>query len=270
MNFRNVKLIDNINMSVQIIKNFENWPLYFLTYFGFYKNKTLMYKLRNGVKYFVATDTHSRVPMSEVWIYKTYTPIGFDIGKNDIVVDVGAHVGTFAIYAALKAKSGRVYAYEPVVDNFKLLTRNISLNKLKNIIPHNFAVSNRQGKKKIHLDDSSATASAFAGKNQKFCLVKTVRLRDIFDNNNLRKIDFLKIDCEGSEYDILLNTPQKYLKKINKISMEYHEASFIPSNRNNLKKFFKSNNFNVVVKLAKHHNVGIFDAIGMLYAHKKK
>jgi len=265
---RRKNLIANILLSIKIIKTFKNWPFYFLTYLGFLKGKKIEYHLRNNVKYLVPVDPHSRIPMTEVWLYKAYTPADFSINKKDVVVDIGAHIGVFSIYAALKATQGKIYAYEPIPENFRLLNHNIKLNNLNNIIPFNLGVSNSKGRKKFYLTDSSTTPSLF-GQEDRWCSVKVIGLKDIFENNGLKKINFLKIDCEGAEYDILFSTTKKYLDKIDKVALEYHEGKFTKYGYKDLETFFRNHNFKVIVetpKTQKNSNI----ATGMLYAWRKK
>lgn len=60
------------------------------------------------------------------------------ITEESVVVDVGAHIGTFTVPAAKKAKI--VHSFEPVIQSFLRLTEHIEMNSLSNVIPHNFAL----------------------------------------------------------------------------------------------------------------------------------
>jgi len=76
--------------------------------------------------------------------------------------------------------------------------------------------------------------------------VDAFSLRDFVSDNNIEKIDFLKIDCEGAEFEIFLNLEKELLKKINRISAEIHEYDNINS-INDLKEFFEKNKFKVKI-----------------------
>ncbi len=52
--------------------------------------------------------------------------------------------------------------------------------------------------------------------------ISTITIQDLFEDFNIQKIDFLKIDCEGCEYETLFNTRNEYFQKIKKIAMEIH------------------------------------------------
>ena len=58
--------------------------------------------------------------------------------------------------------------------------------------------------------------------NRNPVVVDTTSLEDFVDRAGIKKIDFLKMDCEGAEYDILMNCPQRILSMIQRIGMEYH------------------------------------------------
>jgi FkbM family methyltransferase len=66
------------------------------------------------------------------WIMENF------VTEDSIVVDVGAHIGVFAIPASMKAK--KVHAFEPVIESFQRLTDHIVLNQADNIVPYNFAL----------------------------------------------------------------------------------------------------------------------------------
>jgi len=66
------------------------------------------------------------------WIVENF------VTEDSIVVDVGAHIGVFAIPASMKAK--KVHAFEPVIGTFQRLTDHIVLNQADNIVPYNFAL----------------------------------------------------------------------------------------------------------------------------------
>jgi len=118
--------------------------------------------------------------------------------------DVGANMGVFTLYAArLVGPKGRVYAFEPVPDNLRVLQRNVARNKMEwvTLIPK--AISQRPGKSQIYLsnycgshslvpDPAEATGAALT--------VETIRLDAIPE---MRVLDVIKIDTEGTELDVL-------------------------------------------------------------------
>ena len=76
--------------------------------------------LINGLKYILRSKTLDKAILKEVWIRKIYDQFGIKVEEGDTVIDIGAHVGIFSIYAAELSKSGKVYAFEPFLENFSM------------------------------------------------------------------------------------------------------------------------------------------------------
>lgn len=255
-----------VNMTIGVIRKIRNWPTYFMDYFGLARNREVVYKLRNGISIAVRAGTIDRKIINEVWIYGSYTPSDFSIEERDVVVDVGAHIGVFSLLASAFAKSGRIFAIEPVSENFRLLKRNIALNNLKNVIPVAAALSDKTGKEKISISEDSAKHSINRplGSDRKKT-VRTISLKDFIRKNKISKIDFLKMDCEGCEHKVLLKSGRKILKMIKRISVESHN---IDDNQNTsrLKKFLQNNGFKVRVE---PENCNMGHVACMIYAENK-
>jgi FkbM family methyltransferase len=117
-----------------------------------------------------------------------------------VVVDVGAHIGYFALLAAkLVGEEGRVFAFEPVPDTYQLLCRNIEANNLKNIVPIPKAVWNQGGISMFTIRPESLAESSLGDRGYgKQVEVETVRLDDFF-SDYVGKVDFVKMDIEGVE-----------------------------------------------------------------------
>jgi len=236
----------------------KNWPLYLADYLKVIKGR-VTYTLIDGSTYTLRANTNDRNIFNEVLLHKMYNPPGFEINKGDIVVDIGAHVGIFSTFAAKDAS--KVYSFEPFSENFELLLINKKNNKRDNIIVYNKAVYSQAGKKTLFLDKDNKGGHSFYQdylKNRQDKIeTETISLQDVFLQNGISKVNFLKIDCEGSEYDILFNCPKEVLSKVEKISMEYHT---IDDNHNvtKLQSFLEENGFTVT----------ILNKIQMLYSNR--
>jgi FkbM family methyltransferase len=163
--------------------------------------------------------------MYGIFLQEAYTPSYLPIEKNDIVVDIGANIGVFTVYAASKTQS-LVYAVEPFFDNFTALEQNIRANRLKNVIPLRFAVSNTSGTELlVHEEESQhhQLKKVATSSRAKYVEVPSITLQDLMDNHQIQQIDFLKLDCEGAEGLILTSTSGRYLRNIRKIAMEFHD-----------------------------------------------
>jgi len=147
-----------------------------------------------------------------------------DYGKTSpgkFVVDVGASLGSFSLDAA--RQGAKVLAYEPAPESFELLSQTIKLNRLEGKIkPFRLGVGGRAGKRTFFLTRFSPLSSFFAGAGGSRISVDCVTLEDIFKKHRLKKLDLLKLDCEGAEYEILYETPTEILEKIKEIRLEYH------------------------------------------------
>lgn len=124
------------------------------------------------------------------------------IRKGDVVLDVGANIGYYTlIFAELVGESGKVFAFEPDPTNFNLLKQNVENNGYKNVVLINKAVSAQNGRLKLFLsEDNLADHRIYDSQDgRKFIEIESVRLDDYLKDYS-GKIDFIKMDIEGSEY----------------------------------------------------------------------
>lgn len=160
--------------------------------------------------------------LSEVFGWEAYKPFldDFDV-KNKSVVDIGAAVGDTAIYFALMGAK-KVYAFEPLPDLYRLAEENIKMNKLENICQV-FNAGVGKEKKTSYFEDMNFEYmygnEIEEYKNKKE--IKIITLQDIVKEFKINNA-FLKIDCEGCEYEIILNTSDEVLRRFDCILMEYH------------------------------------------------
>ena len=131
-----------------------------------------------------------------------------NVFSGNIVVDLGANIGYFTcLLAKIVGEGGKVFAFEPDPRNLKLLRRNIQENDYKNVIIADKAVSDVNGSCTLYSSQKKFGANRIfeSKKNQTrdFIPIKseTICLDDYFEKQNLlKKIDFIKIDVEGSEF----------------------------------------------------------------------
>ncbi|PIU33644.1 hypothetical protein COT03_02835 [Candidatus Shapirobacteria bacterium CG07_land_8_20_14_0_80_39_18] len=197
------------------------------------------------------------IPINEVWIRQDYTPPGFDIEKSDMVIDIGAHIGAFTIYSAKRAGGGFVYSYEPSPINFAILQRNVAINSLTNVHLCQMAIASDTTSRQLTFDETNDAGASFFSTGGVTELVHCIRLEDIFEANAIARCGFLKMDCEGAEYEILFSTPPDIFKRIRRIALEYHVRSQIPNcDPNALIDFLKGHGY-VVVKNKPKTGLGI-------------
>mgnify|MGYP000347802958 CR=1 FL=1 len=137
--------------------------------------------------------------------------------SGDVFIDVGANFGLHTLYAAkLVGNQGRVFAFEPVPSNLKLLRKNIALSNVEQqvtIVPK--AVSNADDQYLsfyIPQEDVPVTASLHGNSEQlQMIQVANVRLDDYWRDINL-PVHLIKIDVEGAEMEVLRGS-EKLLKQ---------------------------------------------------------
>ena len=139
--------------------------------------------------------------------------------KDQIILDIGANIRDSSIYFALKGAK-KIFAIEPFPANYDLAKKNIELNNLQKIIDIDLAgCSNKSGFLTVDNKKSGGGASLTSAKTG--TKIPLFSLKNILEQNNLDSA-ILKMDCEGCEYDSILNTDDEILKKFSTIIIEYH------------------------------------------------
>jgi len=241
-------------------KTFRNWYLFPLIYLKMIKKQYVILETRNGIVIKIRTNSTDLMTLTNVWLVKEYFQHGLNINNEDIIIDIGAHIGLFSLYASQYCKKGKIFCFEPIKNNFDLLEENIMLNKIKNVFPYNLAVSSNTSTTTIYLSKDEAAHSMYL-KNSNPIVVKSTSLEKIFYDHQIEKCDLLKLDCEGAEYDIFEILSESLFYKINKIVLEYHFAD----SKNNL--------ISGLVKKLENlsFHISIFQSVpsmGILYASK--
>lgn len=247
-----MKYIKKVKSLLGGIKIYRNWPLWVLYHLNFIRdNKECLMKLRNGIKFYVRPDLYEVGTIDDVFLRNEYITANNIIKDKYVVIDIGANIGSFSILAAMKAPGIKVFSYEPVPSIFARLLKNIRVNRLETVIqPFNLAVAGERGERKLFLHPQISGANTLAPyrDNLEFVQVRNaipvraLTLQDVFHTNHIEYCDFLKVDCEGAEFEVILNTPPGTLSKIKHIAIEYHRD---PSE---LSSFLRGHGFSVETK----------------------
>lgn len=160
--------------------------------------------------------------MDQVLFQRVYMKY-FDVQKSDIVIDVGAHIGTFSLYAWARGAE-KVYAYEPSRDNYEYFVKNIKLNHAENIQAYNVAVHPIKSEAIFYeekgREKSMSNLFKIRTPNSISYQVKCMSLDYILRSEIVDQVDFLKMNIEGTEHELLQKTE---LMRIKKIAMEVHD-----------------------------------------------
>jgi FkbM family methyltransferase len=238
---------------------FKNWLLYPLVYYNLIPKKLITFKTHSNKIIKIRKNSTDLMALTHVWLIEEYKRPNFEIQTHDIVIDIGAHIGLFSLHASQNCTKGKIYSFEPNKENFQLLLNNIESNALKNIQAFNLAVSNSNKPIKLYENNDQSGHNIFS-ETSKFSQVNSITLKEIFEINKIDICNFLKLDCEGAEYEILDNLPLEYFKRIKKFVIEYHMADSHPELLEKLKKLLISQNFQIETKI-------LFSDIGFLYAN---
>lgn len=209
-----------------IVSKCKNWPHIILAKILNLKLKNI--SLKNNQKIYVG-DRLGKADLSmfsEIFYKQYYNPKGFEINEGDIVFDVGANSGFFTLYSSSKATNGKVFAFEPVPYLFEKINKTVSLNDIGNVVVENIAIGKDEDSSSFYISKDHNGCHSFYKRDGELdkVTVKSKGLEKYCRENNITKIDFLKLDCEGAEYDILNNDSFEFIKNsIGKIAMEYHD-----------------------------------------------
>jgi FkbM family methyltransferase len=201
----------------------------------------LLIHTRDGTRMLLRKQTSDFGTFHSVWSYRLYNPEGFAIGPDDTVVDIGGHVGSFSVLAgrAVERGKGRVFALEPFPDNYRMLVENIARNGLERRVTAlpvaawgkagiiELSVYNQRHRNGLRLVRSTGMHTALAERapaNSQKLAVPCMTLDDLLQSSGIAKIDFLKLDCEGAEYEILFEASPDAIRRIDRIAMEIHET----------------------------------------------
>ena len=149
---------------------------------------------------------HKNAITNEIFVDKCYERF-FEVEEGDIVVDIGASVGPFT-YSILHKNPKQVFCFEPSEREFKTLVKNL---RGYQVIPIPKGISNINSIVKSNM--------LFGGENE----METLTFKRFIDLYNIEKIDFIKTDCEGGEYDIFIEDNLEFLKNnVKKVVGEWH------------------------------------------------
>jgi len=172
----------------------------------------------------------------------------YDPGEGDVIIDIGAHIGTFSLLAATKAKSGLVYAIEASEDTFNMLKINAALNNSSNISVHHLAISDKDGTCTLYHDTGNWGHSTVKQLSRYSETVEASTLSSFMDRNGITKCHFMKLNCEGGEFPILLSTPADVLGRFGTILVLYHGDLWANNTENDLTAHLEASGFRCEIR----------------------
>ena len=159
------------------------------------------------------------------------------VQAGDTVIDIGANIGITTCVLAAAAAPGRVLSFEPGPDTFERLQQTVAANKLDNVTTYQLALGSTSGTVAFLDNQDSGSAShlapagtALGGSNFEV----TVQEFDRFSESaELTRIDFMKLDVEGFELDVLKGGAATIARLKPKVFLEFNTFTLIAyGNRN--------------------------------------
>ena len=209
---------------------FRNWPEVWgrvvLSWVG-YSGGVFTVQTRSGLRLQAPADPPARDPFLEVLSEDVYRLDSIDWASADlaIVLDIGAHVGTFACALAQQVGQARFVCVEPSAVTSDWLVRNLEANNLSGrVTVLRAAVADTDGEGTLwELGDASCMSSTIEGPGNPVP-VRTVSLESLVSSTG-GPPEVVKIDCEGGEYDAILSSPDWCWKGVRYLFLEHHPVA---------------------------------------------
>jgi FkbM family methyltransferase len=200
---------------------------------------------------------------TDLYLYRKREPICTEylinsgiIQRNDVVLDIGANIGYYALVESkLVGENGRVYAVEPVKSTYNLLKKNIELNKSKNISTYNYAFGDKNSDSNIYVSSKSnlcaMTREATGGKIITVQEVKVLTVDEFVKDKPPPTL--VRMDVEGYEYEVIKGMTQT-LKGKTKILLELHPnmLGFESKKLDELLQTLQDNNYRIKFLVYEH------------------
>jgi FkbM family methyltransferase len=242
-----------IKRYLELFKNIQNAHLYF---FDKIKNWSEITFVTRPILIKVKVPKRLMLIFKEIFMCDVYSinEITKDLNEESIVLDIGANVGYFSVLLLSKKRVKKIIAFEPIPINIQSLKKTISENSLLQeqlLLTEKAVTGTPMGDLTLYLDsekeltENASVISGFESTHSEKLVVPSITLTQIFKENDLSQIDFVKMDCEGSEFDILYNTEISLLKKIKRMTLEVHDMDSEKNNTEYMSQFLQSVGFKI-------------------------
>lgn len=209
----------------------KNWSALFSIFLGKAFTGLRWLKLRRNHLTMAVTSKMEAWSVKESLLDRFYTRYSDPIQPDWTIVDVGASIGEFCVEAALQVPEGRVIAFEPNPGSINILRQNMRVNGLKNVESYNVGVWKEKGEITLEIPhDESINARSLdcdkeAGPDCRRTSIPVLSLNEMLELIDVDKIDLMKIDTEGTEFEILMSQPAAIFERIERMIIEVHEIS---------------------------------------------
>lgn len=234
-----------------MLRNVGNWHEYLLHKSGLRRREKYEFRLRHGLR--ADTPVTTLFTFKEIFFtddYFRHLPRDCFSSRQLNVLDIGANVGFFSLRMFAEHPHSRIVAVEPIPANFAQLQVNKKLNADRNWTLEQAAVASRAGSLKLMLnpdDEFTTDASVLTNpRGDHVVEVPAMTLADVMAKHDMPHVDYLKLDCEGAEYDILYDSAPEVFENIACLVVETHPFDEPKQNRDPLAKHLESYGYRVV------------------------
>jgi len=160
--------------------------------------------------------------LGDIWscfIDKTYEKF---LLEDKTIIDIGGNIGDSAISFIHKGAK-RVISLEPFPKNYRFAEKNVSINNMKNqIINIHGGCASKSSE--IMIDSTLSGLGNLMEKTDEGEKIRQYSIQELINEFDIHNA-IMKIDCEGCEYDVILNTDKNVLENFSHILIEYHNGS---------------------------------------------
>ncbi|MEM8525687.1 MAG: FkbM family methyltransferase [Bacteroidota bacterium] len=216
----------------------------------FFRNKKEFNQIckANDLQLDYSTNRPTLPILKEIFEQRSYSAY-FPFYQKATVVDIGAHFGYFSLFAHKNLHpDAKIIAIEASKENVERLKQNIEKNMAQNVEVVSCGIGKESGEAQLY-KGASVNHSILPEYNlakEQGETIEIQTLAQIMETYQLEHIDFLKLDCEGAEYQILETLPNEIFQKIGVISMEFHDLKDAQYHGDFLRHLLIQNHFSVV------------------------
>ena len=183
----------------------------------------------NNKKVYYRTSSSDMILIYEILLKSKYKREYYfpDELKPKVIFDIGGNIGITSIYLATVFPEALIYTFEPLKENFEILQKNTA--QFKNIEVFNVGLGAKNGSFKVYLSDDNENYGGVSfysevegNLSEPFSECEVKNVNDILKDLGINKVDLIKIDTEGAEYDILTSIKSEFLEKTSWITGELH------------------------------------------------
>lgn len=222
-------------------------------------SRAVRIRSRHGLSFWLRPFSHDLYIYDEIWGREVYAdPRIREATEGGTVLDLGAHVGFFTLYAHRVLHAARVLAFEPHPANFALLQRNLTENDVQADLFRKAVAPTETGRMTLHESVGNLGGHSAYGAG------KEIEVESVDPETLINSVpggcNLLKMDCEGSERDILLALPPSALQAIDAVVAEYHLVHYGERGLQKMVVALERSGFDVGVSAPEENGCGILKA----------